>query len=110
VKERATYAVETGVKNESVQNYSVQYKGYNLIGVTTVERGDGTYDSTSLFLYIRQLLQYSQNCTLYTNKIRGATVWPLKKLGETGLHSLYKLRRALHHFQRFTNSFTLSII
>jgi hypothetical protein len=49
-------AVETGVKNESVQNYSVQYKGYNLIGVTTVERGDGSYDSTSLFLYIRQLL------------------------------------------------------
>jgi hypothetical protein len=33
----------------SVQNYSVQYKGYNLIGVTTVERGDGSYDSTSLF-------------------------------------------------------------
>jgi hypothetical protein len=39
----------SGVKNESVQNYSVQYKGYNLIGVTTVERGDGNYDSTSLF-------------------------------------------------------------
>ncbi len=55
-KERATCAVETGVKNESVQNYSVQYNGYNLIGVTTVERGDGSYDSTSLFLYIRRLL------------------------------------------------------
>ncbi len=39
----------SGVKNGSVQNYSVQYKGYNLIGVTTVERGDGSYDSTSLF-------------------------------------------------------------
>ncbi len=52
-KERATCAVETGVKNEM---YSVQYNGYNLIGVTTVERGDGSYDSTSLFLYIRQLL------------------------------------------------------
>jgi hypothetical protein len=23
----------------------LQYKGYNLIGVTTVERGDGSYDS-----------------------------------------------------------------
>ncbi len=32
-----------------VKNGSVQYKGYNLIGVTTVERGDGSYDSTSLF-------------------------------------------------------------
>jgi hypothetical protein len=39
----------SGVKNESVQNYSVQYNGFNLIGVTTVERGDGNYDSTSLF-------------------------------------------------------------
>jgi hypothetical protein len=48
--------VETGVKNEGVQNYSVRYKGYNLIGVTTVERGDGSYDSTSLFLCIRWLL------------------------------------------------------
>jgi hypothetical protein len=36
--------------------YSVQYNGYNLIGVTTVERGDGSYDSTSLFLYISRLL------------------------------------------------------
>ncbi len=53
------YAGETG-KGEShvrllpawrisVQNYSVQYKGSNLIGVTTVERGDGSYDSTNLF-------------------------------------------------------------
>ncbi len=48
--------MSSGVKNENVQNYSVQYKGYNLIGVTTVGRGDGNYDSTSLFLYIRQLL------------------------------------------------------
>ncbi len=49
-KERATCAVETGVKNESVQcTVYVQYNGYNLIGVTTVERGDGSYDSTSLF-------------------------------------------------------------
>ena len=36
--------------------YSVQYNGYNLVGVTTVERGDGSYDSTSLFLYISRLL------------------------------------------------------
>ena len=40
---------ENSVKNKSVQNYSVQYNGYNLIGVTTVERGDGSYDSTGLF-------------------------------------------------------------
>jgi hypothetical protein len=49
-------AVEAGVKNEGVQNYSVQYKGYNLFGVTTVERGGGSNDSTIFFLYIRQLL------------------------------------------------------
>jgi hypothetical protein len=55
-KERVTCTVETGVKNKNVQNYSVQCNGYNLIGVTTVERGDGSYDSTSLFPYIRQLL------------------------------------------------------
>ncbi len=47
-KERAT-GIVASVKNESVQNHSVQYNGYNLIGVTTVERGDGSYDSTSLF-------------------------------------------------------------
>jgi hypothetical protein len=57
VEDRATCAVETGVKNKSVQNNSEQYNGYNLIGVTTVERGDGNYDSTGLFLYIRRLLQ-----------------------------------------------------
>jgi hypothetical protein len=37
--------------------HSVQYNGYNLIGVTTAERGDGSYDSTGLFLYIRRLLK-----------------------------------------------------
>ncbi len=46
----------SGMKNENVQNDSVQYKGYSVIGVTTVERGDCNYDSNSLFLYIRQLL------------------------------------------------------
>jgi hypothetical protein len=54
-KERETGLV-AGVKNESVLNYSVQYNGYKLVGVTTVERGDGSYDSTSLFLYISRLL------------------------------------------------------
>ncbi len=48
-KEIATCASEAGVKNEGVQNYSVQYKGYNLIGVTTVERGDDSYASTIFF-------------------------------------------------------------
>jgi hypothetical protein len=55
-KEIAMCAVEAGMKNEGVQNYSVQYKGYNLVGVTTVERGGGSNDSTIFFLYIRQLL------------------------------------------------------
>jgi hypothetical protein len=54
--------VETGARNESVQGDSVQYKGYNLIGVTTVERGDGSYDSTGLFqnMYTRLYRVYVQ--------------------------------------------------
>ncbi len=47
-KERAMFSCWS-MKNESVENYSVQYNGYNLIGVTTVERGDGNYASTGLF-------------------------------------------------------------
>jgi hypothetical protein len=37
VKERATGAEGCRRVSESVQQYSVQYKGYNLIWVTTVE-------------------------------------------------------------------------
>ncbi len=74
----------SGVKNESVQNYSVQHKGYNLIGVTTVKRGDGSNDSTDVFLYIRQL--YSWDCTLYMyiNKSHNAAVRQCSS-AETGL-------------------------
>jgi hypothetical protein len=39
VKERATSACRCRRVSVSVQRYSVQYKGYNLIGVTTVEGG-----------------------------------------------------------------------
>jgi hypothetical protein len=38
-KERATSACSCRRVSVSVQGYSVQYKGYNLIGVTTVEGG-----------------------------------------------------------------------
>jgi hypothetical protein len=58
----------SGVKNESVQNYSVQCKGYNLIGVTTVERGNGSYDSTGLFrityAFIGSMYRYTDWCTV----------------------------------------------
>jgi hypothetical protein len=70
--------VETSVKVEGVQNYSVLYKGYsyNLIRVTTVERGDGSYDSTNLFLYVHKAAFIAENCTLYMyiNKGHGAAV------------------------------------
>jgi hypothetical protein len=36
-KERATIACRCRCVSVGVQRYSVQYKGYNLIGVTTVE-------------------------------------------------------------------------
>jgi hypothetical protein len=50
-KERATCAGNCWHVSESVQQYSVQYKGYNLIGVTTVgRRQNKRYDSTSLLL------------------------------------------------------------
>jgi hypothetical protein len=35
----------------SVQRYSVQYKGYNLVGVTTVE--DGTTRGTTALVYLQ---------------------------------------------------------
>jgi hypothetical protein len=38
-KERATCAGTCRHVSENVQKYSIQYKGYNLIGVTTVEGG-----------------------------------------------------------------------
>jgi hypothetical protein len=38
-KERATSACRCRRVSVSVQRYSVQYKGYNLIGVTTGEGG-----------------------------------------------------------------------
>jgi hypothetical protein len=36
-RERATSADNSRHVSEDVQKYSVQYKGYNLIGVTTVK-------------------------------------------------------------------------
>ncbi len=38
-KERERPALITDDVSDGVQKYSVQYKGYNLIGVTTVEGG-----------------------------------------------------------------------
>jgi hypothetical protein len=45
-KERATHAGNCRHVSVSVQRYSVQYKGFNLIGVTTVE--GGTRGTTAL--------------------------------------------------------------
>jgi hypothetical protein len=57
-KERATCAC-FGVKNECTElQCTVQYNGYKLVGVTTVERCDGSYDSTNL-----HILDYIHACT-----------------------------------------------
>jgi hypothetical protein len=47
--ERATSACRC--RRVSVQRYSVQYKGYNLIGVTTVE--GGTARGTTALVYLQ---------------------------------------------------------
>jgi hypothetical protein len=49
--ERATSACICRRVSVSVQRYSVQYKGYNLIGVTTVE--GGTARGTTALVYLQ---------------------------------------------------------
>ncbi len=60
-KERATGAGDCRRVSESVPKYSVQYKGYNLIGVTTVE-GWATRGMTAL-------VYYSIHSSLYTGTV-----------------------------------------
>ncbi len=50
-REKATSADNSQHVSENVQKYSVQYKGYNLIGVTTVEGGT-TRGTTALDYYL----------------------------------------------------------
>jgi hypothetical protein len=50
-KERATSACSCWRVSVSVLRYSVQYKGYNLIGVTTVE--EGTTRGTTALVYLQ---------------------------------------------------------
>jgi hypothetical protein len=50
-KERATSACSCRRVIVSVQRYSVQYKGYNLVGVTTVE--EGTTRGTTALVYLQ---------------------------------------------------------
>jgi hypothetical protein len=50
-KERANSACSCRRVSVSVQRYSVQYKGYNLIGVTTVE--EGTMRGTTALVYLQ---------------------------------------------------------
>ncbi len=49
-KERETSADDSRLVSEGVQKYSVQHKGYNLIGVTTLEGGTMRGMSTSFIL------------------------------------------------------------
>jgi hypothetical protein len=49
-KERATSADNSHLVSDGVQKYGVQYKGYNLIGVNTVEGGT-TRGTTTLVYY-----------------------------------------------------------
>ncbi len=49
-RERATSADDSRRVSDTVQKYSVLYKGYNLIGVTTVE--GGTMRGTTALVYV----------------------------------------------------------
>jgi hypothetical protein len=57
-KERATSACSCLRVSVSVHRYSVQYKGYNLVGVTTVEEGT-MRGTTAIFIdsYIAVYIQ-----------------------------------------------------
>ncbi len=57
-RERATRAGKCRHVSEDVQKYSVQYKGYDLIGVTTVE-GGATRGTTAL-VYFEYIVAYIQ--------------------------------------------------
>jgi hypothetical protein len=74
-KERVTSACRCRRVSEGVQRYSVQCKGYNLIGVTTVE--GGTARGTTTLVYLQ--LHFS----LYTG-----TVHVLSRVSEVHLTSL----------------------
>jgi hypothetical protein len=62
-KEKATSACRCRRVSVIVQRYSVQYKGYNLIGVTTVE-GDATRGTTAL-------VYWQLHSSLYTCAVQG---------------------------------------
>jgi hypothetical protein len=51
-KERATSACRCRRVSVGVQRYSVQYKGYNLIGVTTVEGGAARGTTALVYLQL----------------------------------------------------------
>jgi hypothetical protein len=60
-KERATSTCSCRRVSVSVQGYSGQYKGYNLVGVTTVE--EGTMRGTTALVYLQLLI------SLYTGTV-----------------------------------------
>jgi hypothetical protein len=62
-KERATSADNSCCVSDDVQKYSVQYNGYNLIRVTTVDRG--TMRGTTALVY------YWIHSSLYTGTVQG---------------------------------------
>jgi hypothetical protein len=57
-------------------------KRYIVIKQYIVERGDGNYDSTSLFHTYSKQAFIARNYTLYTTRVRCATVRQLQKRGE----------------------------
>ncbi len=72
-RERATSAWRCQRVSVGVQRYSVQYKGYNLVGVTTVE--GGTARGTTALVYLQL------HISLYTGTVhvlsRVAGIHPL---------------------------------
>ncbi len=70
-KERANSAYSCRRVSVSVQGYSVQlqYKGYNLVGVTTVE--EGTLRGTTALVYLQLHISFYTGTVHVLSKVAG---------------------------------------
>ncbi len=102
-KVRETSACRCRCVSVSVQRYSVQYKGYNLIGVTTVE--EGTTRGTTALVYWQAL-----HSSLYTDAVQGwwsTPNWSDRRQGCTQVSTILLL--ALSRYKFFLSNLTNSV-
>ncbi len=85
-----------GCRRVSVQKYSVQYKGYNLIGVTTVEASTTRGMTALVYCLI--------NSSLYTGTVHRWKSAPNWLDGRQGCSQLSKVWYYLVNFFKVTNN------